>query len=212
MGGHKERTATLNRDAGVRSRYRRCPQCRKRRLYWMKANYWNETRKSWKKLADGTEVCYICGVGVGDTDTGEPDWNNSARIYGGDLDKMPKPHVHFYGGERKRPVKARVFTWIGMSMGARHWYAELKEEPNPIWDSSEHAWRVPFHDQESQGRTIQDNANTEAQAIRQVKVMFRREFSENTHILEWRRSAYMDDPIPEPVIVEERDQQGFLKA
>lgn len=35
----RRRNATRNREWGVRSRYRRCPSCKKLRLYWLDPNW-----------------------------------------------------------------------------------------------------------------------------------------------------------------------------
>lgn len=63
MGGHKERRAKLNREAGVESRYRRCEFCKKLRLYVPYPNHHAaraEAFTDWKKLDDGRQKCYLC--------------------------------------------------------------------------------------------------------------------------------------------------------
>jgi len=66
-GTSVERKATVNRREGVRSRYKRCSRCKKLRMYVPYANHhascaWEEGKAftDWKKLEDGTQVCFIC--------------------------------------------------------------------------------------------------------------------------------------------------------
>jgi hypothetical protein len=42
-----------------RSRYQRCPKCKKIRLKWMHPNWWHSDRKKWQKREEGL-VCFIC--------------------------------------------------------------------------------------------------------------------------------------------------------
>lgn len=58
-----ERQTTINRREGTRSRYQRCPKCKKLRLKMMPANYeWaTRPRKHWAPLTPGgPKVCYLC--------------------------------------------------------------------------------------------------------------------------------------------------------
>lgn len=55
-----ERQASVNRAAGIRSRYQRCPRCKKLRMKWMKANHWWGNRKNWAKDKNGVLTCFIC--------------------------------------------------------------------------------------------------------------------------------------------------------
>lgn len=61
MGGHKERQASVNRREGVRSRYKRCPRCKKLRMYWWGPNHMNEKRTVWRQLVAGEgKICGVC--------------------------------------------------------------------------------------------------------------------------------------------------------
>jgi len=42
-----------------RSRYRRCPLCKKRRKWWMRANEWHEDRTRWGYV-NGVKACWLC--------------------------------------------------------------------------------------------------------------------------------------------------------
>ena len=75
MGGHKERRATINRREGRRSRYKRCPRCKKLRMHRLPGNWWNDPSiggespakrkfamsKKWAPITpNGPKVCHIC--------------------------------------------------------------------------------------------------------------------------------------------------------
>ena len=55
------RVGKSKREAGIRSRYQRCPGCRKNRCKWLRANAWHANRRKW--ILDpglGKKVCYFC--------------------------------------------------------------------------------------------------------------------------------------------------------
>lgn len=56
-----ERQATINRREGVRSRYQRCPKCKKLRLKMIPANMDWGNRTQWQPIEPGgKKVCHIC--------------------------------------------------------------------------------------------------------------------------------------------------------
>ena len=59
------------------------------------------------------------------------------HIYGGDLKDVPLPWIRLFDDKRRhRCVTARVWTWVGITSGAEHYYARIREEDDPIWDIS----------------------------------------------------------------------------
>jgi len=72
MGGHKERWATINRRERTRSRYSRCPCCKKLRLKVPRSNHKlrlsnrDGTTKprtvGWVKNSGGRLICFICAL------------------------------------------------------------------------------------------------------------------------------------------------------
>lgn len=93
-------------------------------------------------------------------------------ISGGYLEDIPKPHHRKWptSTERRR-VDIKIYTWRGTSLGAEHWYVEIKEEDNPIWDRRTHAqsmgyeptsdylrkicgWTRPWDDKNGRGRRV----------------------------------------------------------
>ncbi len=57
--GPHERQATRNRAAGVRSRYERCPRCKKLRMKWLPANWMHAGRKPWQMYKKQL-ICFVC--------------------------------------------------------------------------------------------------------------------------------------------------------
>jgi len=43
----------------TRSKYKRCPLCKKLRKWWMRTNEWDETRTRWGYV-NGTKACWLC--------------------------------------------------------------------------------------------------------------------------------------------------------
>lgn len=72
--------------------------------------------------------------------------------YGGHLADIPLPHRRCFPGEWPRLVKVELTSWIGYSAGAKHWYADIEEEDNYLWDSAEKCWRIAWDDAKGKGR------------------------------------------------------------
>lgn len=46
---------------------------------------------------------------------------------------IPKPYKRLYDDKRKkRQLFVSITTWRGVSVGAKHWYAKVYEDENPI--------------------------------------------------------------------------------
>lgn len=59
--GHKERGAKLAREVGKRSQHQRCPNCKKLRRKWFRANAYDPGRRAWGRLTTGgSKVCWLC--------------------------------------------------------------------------------------------------------------------------------------------------------
>lgn len=56
-----------------------------------------------------------------------------------ELTDIPKPYKRFYDDKRqKRLVFVRITTWRGIAIGAKHYYAEVYEDSNPIVYNGKH--------------------------------------------------------------------------
>ena len=51
-----------------------------------------------------------------------------------------------------RRVDVTISSWVGTAPGARHWYAQLQEECNPVWDGVAGCWFRAADDVAGQGR------------------------------------------------------------
>ncbi len=50
-----------------------------------------------------------------------------------ELSDIPKPHIRFYDDKRrKRKLHVEITSWQGISIGAKHFYAEVYEDGNPV--------------------------------------------------------------------------------
>ncbi len=66
-----------------------------------------------------------------------PDWSVgtlSGRIP--PLEEIPEPRVRFFPTPDRRPreVSIKIHSWRGVVPGAKHFYADVWLEPNPVWD------------------------------------------------------------------------------
>lgn len=69
------------------------------------------------------------------------------------LENIPTPHYRMWPkSPQRRPVSIKVYTWKGMSLGAIHWYAEIKEAYNDIWDPRTEKERAPKWYEETKSR------------------------------------------------------------
>ena len=82
------------------------------------------------------------------------------HIYGGYLKDVPLPWIRLFDDKRRhRCVTARVMTWVGITSGAEHYYARIREEDDPILDTSpgfiihdKPAWRLCWDDRIGEGK------------------------------------------------------------
>lgn len=70
--------------------------------------------------------------------------NDAAYCYGGYLRDIPLPHERRWPGSTiKRDATLRISNWMV------HWWAEIVEDENPIWDSAQEVWRCCWDDDKS---------------------------------------------------------------
>ena len=83
-------------------------------------------------------------------------------IIGGTLGEIPEPHKRkFSDKRRKRRVTVSVSVYSGIG---HHYWVRLREEENPIWDSSSDDWRIAFDDKDAHGDSISKPFDTSMQA------------------------------------------------
>lgn len=64
------------------------------------------------------------------------------------LSCFPKPHVRRYPNTHgiRRHVGVNLTTYLGISLGAMHYYVKFDEDPNPVWHGYEGKWLSPQDD------------------------------------------------------------------
>ena len=114
------------------------------------------------------------------------------QYYGGYIIEIPKPHIRYFDDGRYRPVEGEVTTWRGISFGARHWYASLREVENPIWNPvggyphKDPVWQAAWDDKICKGRIIHKDCESEDEAWNWIKAEFSRVFGNKTHRLVYK--------------------------
>jgi hypothetical protein len=76
------------------------------------------------------------------------------KILGGHLADLPRPLRRRWPKDKTpRHVSVKIYSWVGYSPGARHYYVGIAEEENPYWDKEEKGWRVCWDDPGAKGNT-----------------------------------------------------------
>lgn len=65
----------------------------------------------------------------------------------------------------KRPISVKINSWVGISIGAKHVYAEVKEDDQAYWSESKAAWVYVSRDSEKSGYSMRAEVMTEKEAI-----------------------------------------------
>lgn len=113
-----------------------------------------------------------------------PDRKKSVGHIGGNLAEVPLPHVRFFPfGNYRRKVIASISSYRGISIGAKHFYANLREDDNPIWDTTVNGWRCCWDDPEGRGLELEQSVFTRKEAEEWIVETFRDKFSTKTHKL-----------------------------
>ena len=120
----------------------------------------------------------------------QPDWTKPCGHYGGELKEIPTPFVRRFPGPIKRLVKINMYSYEGVSPGAYHWWVDVTEENNPIWNPAakeypsnkpDPRWQEPWEDPDGKGRRISGHLNTKEEAVRWAEVVCVENFSPETH-------------------------------
>ncbi|MFP4644172.1 MAG: hypothetical protein ACLFM0_07440 [Spirochaetales bacterium] len=101
------------------------------------------------------------------------------------IEEIPRPHIRFFPdhADRKRVVEVRISLYRGYG---HHVYADVIEEPNPLWDHETGRWIVPEGDSHGAGIHRVMGFATERHARRWIESIFASEFSPDTHELTYR--------------------------
>jgi len=106
---------------------------------------------------------------------------------------LPDPLIRRYPNEYgiKRQVYVRLSSFIGLSAGAQHYYVEISEEHNSIWD--EDSWWDPWDDDDGKGdntikRLERRSFKTPLSAIQFAEQYLDEHFSKDTHEFDWSQT------------------------
>ena len=109
---------------------------------------------------------------------GKPNHHAAYRIIGGDLKEVPPPLVRMFPGPRRRRVRVSIDRYDGIGV---HWYVSIEEEPNPLWDSNEDAWREAYDDPGRAGKSFHGRLGSRSGAYEWVKRTCLANFGPKTH-------------------------------
>ncbi|MFW5994574.1 MAG: hypothetical protein ACOCRN_00540 [Spirochaetia bacterium] len=99
-----------------------------------------------------------------------------------DIDDIPEPHLRLFPdfAERRRRVEVKISRFRGYG---RHFYVDMVEEDNPVWDEEAGDWIVTAGDEAGAGQRRVMGFTTERRARRWVEAVFAESFGEETHEL-----------------------------
>lgn len=101
-------------------------------------------------------------------------------IFGGNAKDYPEPHKLKSESGEKREVTIHLLTYIGFSPGAVHYYAEVGEEDDMVWDEKENAWRKFWdHPKELKGRVFEKQFLNEANARSWIRMIVKDHFPDH---------------------------------
>lgn len=98
-------------------------------------------------------------------------------------------------GDRTREVMVTLASFEGTLSYAKHWYADVKEEKNSIWDGE--TWRDCWDDREGRGRTFSERFDSKSEARGWALNIVREHFSDHAlkemyeGELDWMRKMRM---------------------
>ena len=129
-----------------------------------------------------------------------PDFTDAARLHmGGDISVLDTPRVYMYPGPVKRRVTCDIRSFIGLSPGAVHYYAHIRECDNYAWSSQEHAWVQPWGtdlDPAFAGKDVETKFLTVEDALCWCRCVARELFAMATHDVEFELRGDADCDIP----------------
>ena len=108
----------------------------------------------------------------------------SIRI-GGYLADLPKLYkTKWPESDELREVKIDLNTWVGLSLGATHWYVLIEEELNYIWHEKDQVWQeCRDHPDELKGLKIEDRNSftNKKDAQSWIRRMYKKHFNDGKH-------------------------------
>jgi hypothetical protein len=94
---------------------------------------------------------------------------------------MPKNPVTFYSS-RPRPVRIKVVKYE-LCPGARHYYVDIKEEDDVVWDGRIKGWRKPWNNTNNYGKSFSSKFDNVVQAKEYINKTINENFNPKKHFL-----------------------------
>ena len=90
-------------------------------------------------------------------------------VWGVNLEEVPEPHRWWFDDKRhRRGVTVTIGTFFGVG---HHFYAEIEEQDDYVWDSCRKAWRRPWVAPPHGGQKFEERWSTVAAAERYVELI-----------------------------------------
>jgi hypothetical protein len=102
-----------------------------------------------------------------------------------ELSEIREPHIRYFPRHAERPRRVEVSIRFFPGTGS-HFHAEIREEPNYVWDHDTETWIAPEDDSEGEGRLRFMKFNREDTARRWVEEVFSSELDDGSHELVFR--------------------------
>ena len=115
----------------------------------------------------------------------EPDWNIRSISLGGHLEDFPHPLVYQWPNKHgvKRRVTITLNTWVGVGMGATHYYIRIEEEDNRAWNGK--VWARAWDHKEKKGRNFEEEFLFPYQCKDFAHEMIAKYFNDGSYEIEW---------------------------
>lgn len=100
---------------------------------------------------------------------------------------IPEPHVRRFPNKHgvKRDVSVSFSTWVGVGMGATHYYVKIQEEWNRLWDGEGH-WAKPWDDDGGEGKYFHEEFDFPYQCKDYAHKIIAEHFSDGKHSIRWQ--------------------------
>lgn len=113
----------------------------------------------------------------------------TSLMSGGRLADIPKPYRYKFPDNSLRMVHISILSYRGFVAGAKHFYAEIEEEDNPIWnpnpgyDGLPTGWSLLWeHPVSAKGRRFEHVFLSRAAARHWIQTIWDVHFNDDKHI------------------------------
>ena len=88
--------------------------------------------------------------------------------------------------EQPRRVSVDFTTWRGTSIGAKHWYVDIQEERDAVWNEERQSWVTSTSREDLRGLKFSNgDFAARAHAKKWAEMIVEENFSPQTHEIVW---------------------------